>query len=241
VKPEVSVVVPVFNEADNIEPLVREIAAALAGRAFEILYIDDGSTDSTPATVLRLREAGVAPLRLLRHSRRSGQSAGVCTGVAHARADWVATLDGDGQNDPADIPALLAARADGGEAGVRLVMGNRVRRKDTWRRHLQSRIANGVRGWMLGDGTPDTGCGIKLFDRDVFLSLPQFDHMHRFLPALFQRYGARVVSVPVNHRPRQRGQSKYGMFDRLWVGIVDMFGVMWLARRYWPGLRAHEE
>jgi dolichol-phosphate mannosyltransferase len=225
VKPEVSVVVPVFNEADNIEPLVREIAAALAGRAFEILYIDDGSTDSTPATVLRLREAGVAPLRLLRHSRRSGQSAGVCTGVAHARADWVATLDGDGQNDPADIP----------------VMGNRVRRKDTWRRHLQSRIANGVRGWMLGDGTPDTGCGIKLFDRDVFLSLPQFDHMHRFLPALFQRYGARVVSVPVNHRPRQRGQSKYGMFDRLWVGIVDMFGVMWLARRYWPGLAAREE
>jgi dolichol-phosphate mannosyltransferase len=241
VKPEVSVVIPVLNEADNVEPLAREIAAALAGRPYEILFIDDGSTDATAATVLRLRDAGVAPLRLLRHSRRSGQSAGVCTGVAHARADWVATLDGDGQNDPADIPALIAAREAGEADGVRLVMGNRVSRKDTWRRHLQSRIANGVRGRMLKDGTPDTGCGIKLFDRSEFLTLPQFDHMHRFLPALFQRRGARVVSVPVNHRPRQRGQSKYGMFDRLWVGIVDIFGVMWLARRYWPGLRAREE
>ncbi len=240
-KPEVSVVIPVLNEADNVEPLAREIAAALAGRPYEILFIDDGSTDATAATVLRLRDAGVAPLRLLRHSRRSGQSAGVCTGVAHARADWVATLDGDGQNDPADIPALIAAREAGEADGVRLVMGNRVSRKDTWRRHLQSRIANGVRGRMLKDGTPDTGCGIKLFDRSEFLTLPQFDHMHRFLPALFQRRGARVVSVPVNHRPRQRGQSKYGMFDRLWVGIVDIFGVMWLARRYWPGLRAREE
>ncbi len=240
-KPEVSVVIPVLNEADNVEPLAREIAAALAGRPYEILFIDDGSTDATAATVLRLRDAGVAPLRLLRHSRRSGQSAGVCTGVAHARADWVATLDGDGQNDPADIPALIAAREAGEADGVRLVMGNRVSRKDTWRRHLQSRIANGVRGRMLKDGTPDTGCGIKLFDRTEFLTLPQFDHMHRFLPALFQRRGARVVSVPVNHRPRQRGQSKYGMFDRLWVGIVDIFGVMWLARRYWPGLRAREE
>jgi dolichol-phosphate mannosyltransferase len=241
VKPEVSVVIPVLNEADNVEPLAREIAAALAGRPYEILFIDDGSTDATAATVLRLRDAGVAPLRLLRHSRRSGQSAGVCTGVAHARADWVATLDGDGQNDPADIPALIAAREAGEADGVRLVMGNRVSRKDTWRRHLQSRIANGVRGRMLKDGTPDTGCGIKLFDRSEFLTQPQFDHMHRFLPALFQRRGARVVSVPVNHRPRQRGQSKYGMFDRLWVGIVDIFGVMWLARRYWPGLRAREE
>lgn len=240
-KPEVSVVIPVLNEADNVEPLAREIAAALAGRPYEILFIDDGSTDATAATVLRLRDAGVAPLRLLRHSRRSGQSAGVCTGVAHARADWVATLDGDGQNDPADIPALIAAREAGEADGVRLVMGNRVSRKDTWRRHLQSRIANGVRGRMLKDGTPDTGCGIKLFDRSEFLTLPQFDHMHRFLPALFQRRGARVVSVPVNHRPRQRGQSKYGMFDRLWVGIVDIFGVMWLARRYWPGLLAREE
>ena len=240
-KPDVSVVIPVLNEADNVEPLAREIAAALAGRPYEILFIDDGSTDATAATVLRLRDAGVAPLRLLRHSRRTPQSAGVCTGVAHARADWVATLDGDGQNDPADIPALIAAREAGEADGVRLVMGNRVSRKDTWRRHLQSRIANGVRGRMLKDGTPDTGCGIKLFDRSEFLTLPQFDHMHRFLPALFQRRGARVVSVPVNHRPRQRGQSKYGMFDRLWVGIVDIFGVMWLARRYWPGLRAREE
>ncbi|MGE3666440.1 MAG: glycosyltransferase family 2 protein [Steroidobacteraceae bacterium] len=240
-KPDVSIVIPVFNEADNVEPLAREIAAALTGRAYEILFIDDGSTDATAATVLRLRDAGIASLRLLRHSRRSGQSAGLCTGVARARADWVATLDGDGQNDPADIPALIDARMAGEASGVRLVMGNRVSRQDNWRRHLQSRVANGVRGRLLKDGTPDTGCGIKLFDRAVFLSLPQFDHMHRFLPALFQRCGAGVVSVPVNHRPRQRGQSKYGMFDRLWVGIVDMFGVMWLARRHWRGLDAREE
>jgi dolichol-phosphate mannosyltransferase len=234
--PEISVVVPVCNEVDNVGPLATEIARALAGREFEILFVDDGSTDATAASALASRDAGIPQLRLLRHSFRSGQSAAVWTGVRHARAAWIATLDGDGQNDPADIPRLVQGRGD-----ALLVMGNRTSRRDTWIRRLQSRIANGVRGALLGDGTPDTGCGIKLMHRDTFLELPRFDHMHRFLPALFQRAGARVVSVPVNHRPRQRGESKYGLFDRLWVGIVDIFGVMWLKRRFKPGLDVREE
>jgi dolichol-phosphate mannosyltransferase len=165
----------------------------------------------------------------------------VATGVRAARGIWIATLDGDGQNDPADIPKLVAARDDPANTDVLLFMGNRTTRRDTGFRRMQSRIANGVRGWMLGDGTPDTGCGIKLFSRAAFLDLPYFDHMHRFMPALFQRRGNRVISVPVGHRSRERGVSKYGMLDRLWVGIVDMFGVMWLRRRYRPGLSATEE
>jgi len=238
--PEISVVIPVCNEAGNVGPLAQEIATALAGRAFEILFVDDGSTDATAAAVLAAR-ASIPQVRLLRHSFRSGQSAAVTTGVRLARAEWVGTLDGDGQNDPADLPKLLAARLAPENAGIALFQGHRTTRKDTGFRKLQSRIANGVRSKMLGDGTPDTGCGIKLLHRPTYLELPKFDHMHRFLPALFQRAGARVVSVPVNHRPRARGTSKYGMLDRLWVGIVDIFGVMWLRRRYKPGLTVREE
>jgi dolichol-phosphate mannosyltransferase len=231
-----SVVVPVCNEDENVGPLALEIDRALRHLRHEIIFVDDGSTDSTAEAVLRVRAEGLAQVRLLRHSRRSGQSAAVHSGVRCSRADWIATLDGDGQNDPADIPGLLAARGS-----ALLVMGNRVSRRDTWLRHLQSRVANAVRGGLLGDGTPDTGCGIKVMQREAFLALPYFDHMHRFLPALFQRAGARVVSVPVGHRPRSRGQSKYGMFDRLWVGIVDIFGVIWLQRRFRPGLQVSEE
>ena len=232
--PEVSVVIPVCNEEENVAPLAREIVAALDGSAFEVIFIDDGSTDGT-AAALRALQGDIPQLRVLSHSFRAGQSAAVCTGVRHARAGWIATLDGDGQNDPADIPALLAERGQ-----AELVMGNRVQRRDTWLRHAQSRVANGVRGWLLGDGTPDTGCGIKVMHRETFMDLPRFDHMHRFLPALFLRAGKRVVSVPVKHRPRERGTSKYGLFDRLWVGIVDIFGVMWLRRRFKPGLTARE-
>ncbi|MCB1623039.1 MAG: glycosyltransferase family 2 protein [Pseudomonadales bacterium] len=239
--PELSVVVPVCNEAENVEPLAREIAAALRDLEFEMIFVDDGSTDQTVATLLQARAAGLAQLRVLRHSFRSGQSAAVASGVRAARAPWIATLDGDGQNDPADIPKLLVARSDPDNADVRLVMGNRTTRRDTGFRRFQSRVANGVRAAMLGDGTPDTGCGIKLFERAAFLELPRFDHMHRFLPALFIRQGARVVSVPVNHRPRSKGTSKYGMFDRLWVGIVDLFGVLWLRRRYRAGLQTREQ
>jgi len=238
---QLSVVIPVCNEAENIEPLAREIAQALQGRSFEILFVDDGSTDGTADAVRAARAGGIAEIRLLRHSFRSGQSAAVTTGVRNARADWIGTLDGDGQNDPADLPVLWAARLEPASSAVRLFQGNRVTRRDTPYRRLQSRIANGVRSSLLGDGTPDTGCGIKLLHRETYLSLPYFDHMHRFLPALFQRAGAKVISIPVRHRPRSRGQSKYGMFDRLWVGIVDIFGVMWLRRRYKPGLQTREE
>ena len=236
-----SVVVPVCNEAENVEPLAREIDAALNNRAYEMIFVNDGSTDET-AAILKKLKSSLPALRVLSHSFRSGQSAAVASGVRAARAPWVATLDGDGQNDPADIPRLIEAR-DGPEGrGVQLFMGNRkASRKDTAFRKLQSSVANGVRSSLLGDGTPDTGCGIKLFSRDVFMDLPRFDHMHRFLPALFLRQGARVISVPVSHRPRTRGTSKYGMLNRLWVGIVDIAGVMWLRRRYKSGLLVRED
>lgn len=240
--PRVSVVVPVCNEAENVGPLIDEICSALAGRhAFEVIYVDDGSTDATPAAVLAARRRQPHEIRLLKHARRSGQSAAVCTGVRAARGEWIATLDGDGQNDPADIPALLEAVIGSADDCLRLVMGNRTTRKDTWLRRLSSRVANGVRGSLLRDGTPDTGCGIKVFSRATFLELPRFDHMHRFMPALFQRAGSRVISVPVRHRPRTAGRSKYGLNNRLWVGIVDLFGVMWIIRRHPPPVSAAEE
>jgi dolichol-phosphate mannosyltransferase len=238
---QLSVVVPVCNEAENVEPLAREIHAAVGSIPYEMIFIDDGSTDETAAILQRLK-AELPALRVLRHSFRSGQSAAVASGVRAARAPWVATLDGDGQNDPADIPKLIAARDSADGRGVQLFMGNRkASRKDTAFRKLQSSIANGVRSSLLGDGTPDTGCGIKLFERAVFVELPRFDHMHRFLPALFLRQGARVVSIPVSHRPRTRGTSKYGLLNRLWVGIVDILGVMWLRRRFKPGLLVRED
>lgn len=239
---DVSVVIPVCNEQDNVLPLAREIHAALAGRyAFETIFVDDGSTDETPRAVRDARADGMPEIRLVRHGLRSGQSAAVATGVREARAPWIATLDGDGQNDPADIPRLLDALRQATSARLRLVMGNRTTRRDTWLRRLSSRVANGVRGGLLKDGTPDTGCGIKAFDRAVFMDMPRFDHMHRFMPALFQREGYEVVSVPVNHRERTRGKSKYGLHNRLWVGIVDLFGVMWLIRRASPRVRIQED
>jgi dolichol-phosphate mannosyltransferase len=239
---EVSVVIPVCNEQENVLPLAREIHAALEGRyRYETIFVDDGSTDGTADAVRAARRDGMPEIRLIRHSLRSGQSAAVATGVREARAPWIATLDGDGQNDPADIPNLLDAARKAGSPRLRLVMGNRTTRRDTWLRRLSSRVANGVRGWMLRDGTPDTGCGIKVFDRAVFVDMPRFNHMHRFMPALYQREGYEVVSVPVNHRERTRGKSKYGLHNRLWVGIVDLFGVMWLIRRASPRIRIDED
>jgi dolichol-phosphate mannosyltransferase len=236
-----SVVVPVCNEAENVVPLGLEIQAALADReAFEVIFVDDGSTDGTAGQVLALR-ARVPQTRLIKHSRRSGQSIALHTGVRAARGEWVATLDGDGQNDPADIPQLVLAIERSPDAQLKLVMGHRKARQDTWVRKVSSRIANGVRASLLHDATPDTGCGIKLLHRETFLELPVFNHMHRFLPALYQRTGARVVSVPVRHRPRTRGQSKYGIGNRLWVGIVDLFGVRWLIRRAPPLINRTEE
>ena len=227
-----SVVIPVRNEAENILPLLSEIHAALENRReFEVVYVDDGSNDSTPG---RLAEAQrLHPwLRVLVHSESCGQSAALVTGFRAARGEWIATLDGDGQNDPADIAKLVAARdAARSDAKLWLVAGYRRKRQDSWLKRFSSRVANGVRSRLLGDATPDTGCGLKLVLREAYLRLPYFDHMHRFLPALVQRAGGGTVSVEVNHRPRTRGTSNYGMFDRLWVGIVDLFGVMWLQRR----------
>lgn len=230
---ELSIVVPMHNEAGNVARLGHEIAAALCGKAFELLLVDDGSTDGTLAEALRLR-ADLPQLRVIRHPERLGQSAAIWSGVHAARADWVATLDGDCQNDPYDIEALIRAREADHDGGVRLVVGHRIERHDTRWRRLQSSIANGVRGWLLGDRAPDTGCGLKLFARATFLALPRFDHMHRFLPALFLREGARVLSIPVRHRPRAAGRSKYGMLERLAQGLVDLAGVLWLVRRAWP-------
>ena len=238
---EFSVVVPVKDEAGNAANLAREIAAVLDGRSYEMIFVDDASRDDTRAELAALK-AELPALRLVGHRKNAGQSRAVRTGVIAARAPVIGTLDGDGQNDPADIPKLLAARDEPANRGVHLFMGNRkASRKDTAFRKLQSNIANGVRSSLLGDGTPDTGCGIKLFLRDVFMDLPRFDHMHRFLPALFMRHGAKVISVPVSHRARTRGTSKYGMLNRLWVGIVDIAGVMWLRRRYKPGLLVRED
>jgi len=228
--PAVSVVVPVKNEAGNIAPLVAEIAAALGERShFEIVCVNDGSTDQTEAELIKLK-ASCPWLRQVKHASSCGQSAAVRTGVAQARAPVVVTLDGDGQNNPAFIPALLRA-LEAGAPRVGLVAGQRVGRKDTGFKRFQSRIANGVRSAVLRDGTRDTGCGLKAFRRDLFLSLPYFDGLHRFLPALVRREGYDIGYVDVVDRPRRAGVSNYGMWDRLWVGILDLAGVWWLIRR----------
>ncbi len=239
--PLLSVVVPVLNEAAHILPLVAEIRAALHDAcAYEIIYVDDGSTDGTRE---RLREAaGEGPgLRVVRHNRSFGQSAALRSGVLAARGSLVATLDGDGQNDPADIPRLLEVQRS--HAGRRrlMVTGNRVDRKDSAMRRLVSRVGNAVRRRVLRDDNPDTGCSLKLFERELFLSLPYFDHMHRFLPALARREGCEIQVVPVSHRARTAGRSKYTTLGRLLVGIPDLVGVLWLIRRFPHGLEREEQ
>jgi dolichol-phosphate mannosyltransferase len=225
----ISVVVPVKDEAGNVGPLAREIAAALAGESHEILFVDDGSSDGT-AQALAALKSEIPQLRVLRHSRNLGQSRGIRSGVLAARGDTIVTLDGDGQNDPADIPKLLAALRADPTAG--LVSGIRVKRKDTASRRIASRLGNGFRNLMLGDGATDTGCGLKVFRRQAFLELPYFDHIHRFLIALVLRDGWAVSYVPVNHRPRLTGTSKYTNFGRLLVSVHDLLGVRWLQRRH---------
>ena len=225
---QLSVVVPVRNEQDNVASLIAEIDRALQSViTHEIVYVDDGSWDET-YNRLKALQSQYPQLRIVRHAKSCGQSTAVRTGVKYAKYDWIATLDGDGQNDPADIPKLLAAL----ESGVELVGGNRRQsRRDTWVKRLSSVVANCVRSSMLRDDTPDTGCGLKLFSRSAFLDLPYFDHMHRFLPALIKRRGGKILSVHVSHRNREFGKSNYGTIDRLLVGIVDLFGVSWLQRR----------
>lgn len=225
--PLVSVIVPARDEAGNLPGLLNEIDAALATIEHEVLVVDDGSRDDTWAK-LEARAADNARLRPLRHARSAGQSTSVWQAGHEARGEWLATLDGDGQNDPADLPRLIE-RARRGD--VALVAGHRTTRHDDWLKRLSSRVANKVRARLLGDETPDTGCGLKVLRREAFLRLPYFDHMHRFLPALIQAQGGRCVSLPVNHRPRGSGHSHYGLHNRLWAGLVDLAGVMWLRRR----------
>ena len=228
--PELSVVVPVFNERDNIAPLIGEIVAALRGKIdFEIVYVDDASKDDSRA-VLAQAKAATPELRVIGHVTQSGQSTAIRNGVKAARGAWIATLDGDGQNDPADIPKLLAERGKA-DADVKLFAGWRVDRQDSGSKRWASKWANAIRSRMLRDSTPDTGCGIKLFEREAFLDLPGFDHMHRYLPALMQRAGWKTMSVPVNHRHRASGVSKYNNLNRALVGIRDLRGVAWLIAR----------
>ena len=228
--PRLSVVVPVHNEQDNVGPLVAEILAALHGMIdFEIVYVDDTSTDATLER-LRALQVQTPELRVVRHLRNAGQSTALRNGIKAARAPWIATLDGDGQNDPADIPKLLEQR-DAADADVRLFAGWRVNRQDSGSKRWASKWANAIRSGMLRDDTPDTGCGIKLFERAAFLDLPYFDHMHRYLPALMQRAGWKTVSVPVNHRHRTSGVSKYNNLGRALVGVKDLLGVSWLIQR----------
>lgn len=231
--PEVSVVVPVKDEFENAVPLLMEICTALRGKAsFEVLFVDDASKDGTAGALLAARPQ--APeLRVLKHHKNSGQSRAVRTGVIAARGQLVATLDGDGQNDPADIPLLLEVwKRESGKTGtLGLVAGQRMKRQDSWIKRVSSRVGNGVRQWLLNDGTRDTGCGLKLFSRDAFLALPYFDHIHRYLPAMMLREGYRIAHADVNHRPRSHGTSKYGTLDRLLVSLSDLVGVRWLLRR----------
>jgi dolichol-phosphate mannosyltransferase len=229
--PSLSIVIPARNEAENLPSLLDEIAAALtAEQDYEIIVVDDASTDDSVA-VLKAKAATMPVLRILRHDRAGGQSAGVHSGVRAATGDIVCTLDGDGQNPPSNLPALIAPLRLAENEDVGIVAGQRVRRQDTWSKKLASRFANALRSWMLKDGTRDTGCGLKAFRREAFLALPYFDHMHRYLPALFTRDGWRVVHVDVTHRQRGAGQSNYTNFQRALVGIVDLFGVAWLQRR----------
>lgn len=229
----VSIVIPVYNEAENIDLLIEELVATMSqAEVYEIIYVDDGSTDNTVA-VLRQAQQNNKLLRVIRHRQSCGQSTAILTGVKAANYPYIATLDGDGQNDPADIPRLYQVLIQQREISPNLSMvaGWRNKRHDSSWRLFSSKIANRVRSSLLGDNTPDTGCGLKVFLRDEFLSLPYFDHMHRFLPALILRAGGRVISEPVNHRARAHGYSKYGTLDRLLVGIVDILGVIWLQKR----------
>jgi len=238
---QLSVVIPMYNEADNVAPLLQEVQNALKNHPdYEVIVVNDGSSDNTQATLKSLQKEFPA-LRVLKHRRNLGQSVGVVTGVRAATKAWIVTMDGDGQNDPTDILKLAeegakALAADDVDTIKNkkiplLIAGHRTDRKDSGWKRFGSRFANSIRRRFLKDNCPDTGCGLKLFPRETFLMIPHFNHLHRYLPALFLRAGGQVINVPVGHRPRTRGQSKYGNMGRLKVGITDLFGVAWLIRR----------
>ena len=235
-----SVVIPIFNERDNVTPLVEEINAALNGVCdFEIIFVNDASTDDSLTILTELKQS-FPFIRTVTHNKRSGQSAGLRTGVLAASGTLIATLDGDGQNDPADIPKLLERHESLSGSEFLMITGHRMDRKDSWAKRKASRAANAIRSILLKDNNPDTGCSLKVYDRALFLRLPYFDHMHRFLPALVKRENFRVEVVPVNHRHRAYGQSKYANIDRLLVGIPDLIGMMWLIKRSPNNLKSEE-
>jgi glycosyltransferase involved in cell wall biosynthesis len=228
---EVSVVVPVMNEEENILPLLRETVDALKDESLEVIFVDDASTDATHGLLVGAKTE-FSMLRVLRHDINCGQSSSIRTGILAATGQIIAVMDGDGQNDPADFPALLSTyRATSATTSLKMVQGHRQKRQDSSGKKFASRVGNGIRQKLIRDRSPDTGCGIKVFSREVFLKLPYFDHMHRYMAGFILREGYEVDFVPVNHRARVHGSSKYGILDRLWVSISDLFGVMWLQRR----------
>lgn len=229
----ISIVIPMYNEYDNVRPFMEEIYSALKEHVqqFEIIVVNDGSKDGTD-NALDQMEQEIEQLRALHHDGNFGQSAATVSGVRAAKFPWIVTMDGDAQNDPHDIPKLLEKlEAHGPINGALLIAGNRAKRNDSAVRKLSSRIGNGVRNMALKDDCMDTGCSLKLFSRDIFLQMPHFNHLHRFIPSLIKRANGKIINVPVNHRARTRGTSKYGVMNRLWVGIVDLFGVRWLMSR----------
>lgn len=229
---KISVVVPVHNETDNVDTLIAEIDDALRTQdTYEMIFVDDGSNDDTLSKLKQAMQS-YPSLRVLHHQQSCGQSRAIHSGVMAARHDWIATLDGDGQNDPADIPRLIQALLEHNSDRLWMLAGFRHQRNDTGWRRFSSKFANAIRQAVLHDNTPDTGCGLKLFRRDKFLALPYFDHIHRFMPAMMQMSGGDVISVKVNHRARSHGQSKYGTLDRLTAGIVDLLGAIWLKKRH---------
>ncbi len=231
-QPELSVVIPVFNESAAIIDLINEVNTALSGKIkYEIIIVDDGSSDDTVNRLLAVMEDQKLPLRLIKHQYNCGQSTSIHSGIQAARSSWVATLDGDGQNNPTDIIKLIECRDSLNNPKLKLVCGYRKKRNDNFIKRISSRVANFVRGQILADQTPDTGCGLKLIHRNTFLTLPFFDHMHRFIPALIRRAGGDITSVEVSHRPRLTGKSKYTLNNRLWVGIIDLMGMLWLIKR----------
>ncbi|MEE9451678.1 MAG: glycosyltransferase family 2 protein [Gammaproteobacteria bacterium] len=226
---QVSIVIPIYNEVDNIAPLFSEISAVLEDEyGYEVLFVDDGSDDGSQEKLDQLAKQH-SQIRVIKHPQNRGQSNAIISGVKAARYLWTVTLDGDGQNDPADIPRLISTLNQHQQPAV--VVGHRHKRNDPWLKRVSSKIANKVRRSLLHDDCPDTSCSLKLFPRDEFLKLPHFNHLHRFLPALFKRAGLNIINTPVNHRPRTRGKSKYGVNNRLWVGIYDLLGVRWLLKR----------